>query len=69
MKLTLKAPGSRDPVENLAFTLYAKECEESYQKINQVIEHLQLCPWDLEQIQEIFDLTDEEMELVLRRVS
>lgn len=65
----LKAPGHRCPIEDWAFSMYAIDIEEKRDRMQKAIGYLQDNPDDIEEVQWIYDLTDEEMELVLRGVS
>lgn len=65
----LKAPGHRCPIEDWAFSMYAMDIEERRDRMQKAIGYLQDNPDDIEEVQWIYDLTDEEMELVLRGVS
>lgn len=68
-KAPLKAPGHRCPIEDWAFSMYAIDIEERRDRMQKAIGYLQDNPDDIEEVQWIYDLTDEEMELVLRGVS
>ena len=68
-KAPLKAPGYRCPIEDWAFSMYAMDIEERRDRMQKAIGYLQDNPDDIEEVQWIYDLTDEEMELVLRGVS
>ncbi len=68
-KAPLKAPGHRCPIEDWAFSMYAMDIEERRDRMQKAIGYLQDNPEDIEEVQWIFDLTDEEMELVLKGVS
>jgi hypothetical protein len=68
-KAPLKAPGHRCPIEDWAFSMYAMDIEERRDRMQKAIGYLQDNPDDIEEVQWIYDLTDEEMELVLRGVS
>lgn len=64
----LKAPGHRCPVEDWAFSMYAIDIEEKRNKIKNAISYLEDNPEDKDEIQVIYDLTDEELEVVLEGV-
>ena len=68
-KAPLKAPGHRCTIEDWAFSMYAIDIEERRDRMQKAIGYLQDNPDDIEEVQWIYDLTDEEMELVLRGVS
>ena len=68
-KAPLKAPGHRCPIEDWAFSMYAMDIEERRDRMQKAIGYLQDNPEDIEEVQWIYDLTDEEMELVLKGVS
>lgn len=68
-KAPLKAPGHRCPIEDWAFSMYAMDIEERRDRMQKAIGYLQDNPDDIEEVQWIYDLTDEEMELVLKGVS
>ena len=68
-KAPLKAPGHHCPIEDWAFSMYAMDIEERRDRMQKAIGYLQDNPDDIEEVQWIYDLTDEEMELVLRGVS
>lgn len=69
IRAPLKAPGHRCPIEDWAFSMYAMDIEERRDRIQKAINYLQDNPEDVDEVQWIYDLTDEEMELVLRGVS
>ncbi len=69
MKYPLKAPNDYGPVEDLAFTMYAVDIEESRRRINKAIEHLEEYPEDFEEIPWIYNLTEEEWDAVKEGVA
>ena len=68
-KAPLKAPNNYGPTEDWAFSMYAIDIEERRDRMQKAIGYLQDNPDEIEEVQWIYDLTDEEMELVLRGVS
>ena len=65
----LKAPSDYGMIEDWAFSMYAMDIEERRDRMQKALGHLINYPEDIEEIQWMFDLTDEEMELVLEGVS
>lgn len=69
IRAPLKAPNDYGLVEDWAFSMYAINIEERRDRMQKAIDYLQDNPEDVDEVQWIYDLTDEEMELVLRGVS
>ena len=69
IRAPLKAPNDYGLVEDWAFSMYAMDIEERRDRMQKAISYLQDNPDDVDEVQWIYDLTDEEMELVLRGVS
>lgn len=69
MKFTLKAPNDYGPVEDLAFTMYAMDIEERRDRMQKALGHLINYPEDEDEIQDMFELTDDEWALVREGVA
>ena len=69
IKAPLRAPNDYGLVEDWAFSMYVIDIEERRDRMQKAIGYLLENPEDEDEIQWMFDLTDEEMELVLKGVS
>ena len=63
-KAPLKAPNDYGPVEDWAFTMYAVDIEERRDRMQKALGHLINNPEDIDDIQWLYDLTDEEWIMV-----
>ena len=61
----LKAPMSRGFVDDMAFTLYAMDIEESRDRMEKALGHLIQDPEVIDELQYLYNLDDEELEWVL----
>lgn len=69
IKTPLKAPNSHGLAEDLAFSLYAMNIEERRDRMQKALGHLINYPEDEDEIQDMFELTDEEWTLVREGVA
>lgn len=61
----LKAPMSRGFVDDMAFTLYAMDIEESRDRMEKALNHLIQNPRVINELQHLYGLNDKELEWVL----
>lgn len=61
----LKAPMSRGFVDDMAFTLYAMDIEESKNRMEKALNHLIQDPRVINELQYLYGLNDKEFEWVL----
>lgn len=61
----LKAPMSRGFVDDMAFTLYAMDTEESKNRMEKALNHLIQDPRVINELQHLYGLNDKELEWVL----
>lgn len=61
----LKAPMSRGFVDDMAFTLYAMDIEESKNRMEKALNHLIQDPRVINELQYLYGLNDKELEWVL----
>lgn len=61
----LKAPMSRGFVDDMAFTLYAMDTEESKNRMEKALNHLIRDPRVINELQYLYGLNDKEFEWVL----
>lgn len=61
----LKAPMSRGFVDDMAFTLYAMDAEESKNRMEKALGYLIQDPRVINELQHLYGLNDKELEWVL----
>lgn len=64
LKAPLKAPNSHGPIEDWAFSMYAMDFEERRSRRQRALVYLTDHPEEVDEVQWMFDLDENDMEMI-----